>query len=133
MLKGEMKKETWELAAGDILTIGVVTVIGFATHSEANLAVLPRMLTTFLPLTVSWLIIATLLGLFRPQISGNPRQLWLPVAAMLFAGPLAALTRAFLLNTVVIPVFGLVLSASTALGMLAWRALWVWMQRSRQA
>ena len=111
--------------------IAVVTVIGFATHGEAGLTLLPRMLTTFLPLTLGWFLIAPFLGLFSPEITSAPRQLWRPALAMVFAGPLAALLRAILLNTVVIPVFGVVFSASTGLGMLAWRVLWCWLKRAK--
>ena len=127
-----MRIPTLFLAAGDLVALGVVTVIGFATHAESGLALLPRMLTTFVPLTVSWLLIALLLGLFRAEIVADPRQLWKPCAAMLFAGPLAALLRAILLSTTVIPIFALVLSGTSALGLLVWRGIY-WRWRSRRA
>jgi len=82
-------------------------------------------------LTLGWFLVAPFLGLFRPEITSNPRQLWRPVLAMIFAGPLAALLRAVLLNTVVIPIFGVVLSASAGLGMLVWRMLWWWLKRPK--
>ncbi len=125
-----MKNSSIILFAGDLAAIGVVTVIGFATHGENGLALFPRMLTTFVPLSVSWISIALLLGLFNNETNADPRRLWLPAAGMLFAGPLAALLRALLLNTVVIPIFGLVLSGSAALGMVTWRALWLWILHS---
>lgn len=128
-----MQKTTLALAGGDLLTLAVVTLVGFATHGEARLALLPRMLTTFIPLTMSWLLFAALLKLFDPEISANPRQLWRLVAAMFFAGPLAELLRALLLGTIVIPVFGVVLSASAALGLLIWRAVWIMLRRSKSA
>jgi hypothetical protein len=124
-------KDTHLLILGDVLVISVVTVIGFATHGEAGVSLLPRMLTTFLPLTLGWFLIAPLLGLFNPEVVSNLRQLWRPVFAMVFAGPLAALLRAILLNTVVIPIFGVVLSGSAGLGMLVWRMLWWWLQRKK--
>jgi len=127
-----MKNPRLLLITGDLITLGAVTLVGFATHGEGGLALLPRMLASFVPLTVSWLLIGLLLGLFNPEDAANPRQLWKPAAGMLFAGPLAALLRALLLNTVVIPVFGLVLSASSALGILLWRALWVRLQKLNQ-
>lgn len=128
-----MQKTTLALAGGDLLTLAVVTLVGFATHGEARLALLPRMLTTFIPLTMSWLLFAALLKLFDPEISANPRQLWRLAAAMFFAGPLAELLRALLLGTIVIPVFGVVLSASAALGLLIWRAVWIMLRRSKSA
>jgi Mg2+/Co2+ transporter CorB len=118
-----MQKTPIFLFAGDILAIAVVTVIGFATHGEAGIALVPRMLTTFVPLIIGWFLVAPFLGLFNPEIVSKPRQLWRPVLAMILAGPLAALLRALWLNTVVIPIFGLVLSGSAGLGMLAWRAI----------
>ena len=127
-----MQNSTRALAAGDLLVVAAVTVIGFATHGEAGAAVLPRMLTTFLLLSLGWLSIAYLLGLFNSETAGNPRQLWRPLTGMLFAGPLAALLRALLLNTVVLPVFAVVLSASAALGMLIWRGLWCALRRGRR-
>ena len=126
-----MRKIPALLVAGDLLAIAIVTLIGFATHGEAGVALAPRMLTTFVPLTFGWFLIAPFLGLFNPEVVSNPRQLWRPALAMVFAGPLAALLRAVLLNTVVIPIFGVVLSGSAGLGMLAWRALWCWLKRSK--
>lgn len=119
------------LILGDLFAIAIVTVIGFATHDKADLALLPRMLATFLPLTAAWLLTAPWLGLFDEKITANPRQLWRPVLAMLLAGPLAAVLRAFWLGGVVIPIFAVVLSGSAGLGMFAWRALWFAYTRQR--
>jgi hypothetical protein len=127
-----MPKQTGFLIAGDVIAILVVTLIGFATHGETNLSVLPRMLATFLPLLVSWFLAAASLRLFEPDVTLNPRQLWRPLAAMLFAGPLAALLRAFWLGSVVIPIFGLVLTGSAGLGMLLWRSLWYLVRRAKK-
>jgi len=44
--------------------------------------------------------------------------------AMVLAKSLAVLLRAMLLNTVVLPIFGVVLSGSAGIGMLLWRVLW---------
>ncbi|PWH14776.1 MAG: hypothetical protein DDG60_07280 [Anaerolineae bacterium] len=118
-----MKTIRW-LILGDTLTIALVTLIGFATHQETSISFLPRMLAAFGPLTLAWFLVAPFLGLFQPAISADPRQLWRPVLGMLLAGPLAALGRAFLLGTVVIPVFAVVFSGTHALGMVIWRALW---------
>lgn len=124
-----MKNIHW-LILGDLLAIALVTVIGFATHGQTELALFPRMLTTFLPVSAAWFLVAPFLGLFQPEITANPRQLWRPFLGMVLAGPLAALLRAFLLNTVVIPIFAVVLSGSAGLGMLAWRAIWQRLERS---
>ncbi len=126
-----MKSIHW-LILGDIFAIALVTVIGFATHGQTGLGFFPRMLTTFGPLTLAWFLVAPFLGLFQPETTANPRQLWRPFVAMVFAGPLAALLRAFLLNTVVIPIFGVVLSGSAGLGMIVWRAIWWWLNKRNQ-
>ncbi len=118
-----MKTVHW-LILGDLFAIALVTVIGFATHGEADVSFLPRMLTTLGPLALAWFLVAPSLGLFHPEITANPRQLWRPFLALVFAGPLAALLRALLLNTVVIPVFAVVLSGTAGLGMVVWRAIW---------
>ncbi|MCX6065316.1 MAG: hypothetical protein NT121_06130 [Chloroflexi bacterium] len=47
-----MDKSTKTLLAGDVLALAVVTVVGFATHGETGVSLAPRMLTTFLPLTL---------------------------------------------------------------------------------
>jgi len=119
------------LILGDILSIAVVTLIGFATHGETDLSFLPRFLATYFPLSISWFLLAPGFGLFQPEITSNPKGLWRPALAMLFAAPLAALLRAIVLNTVVIPVFGIALGATSALGMVLWRGFYFLLSRSK--
>lgn len=114
------------LIAGDILALAIITVIGFATHGETDISLLPRMLTTFIPLVVSWFLIAPWLGLFNLQITLAPKQLWRPPLAMLLAAPMTTILRAAMLNTVALPLFTLILGGSAALGMLVWRGLYLW-------
>ncbi|NJC95211.1 MAG: DUF3054 domain-containing protein [Anaerolineae bacterium] len=125
-----MLKSNQFLIAGDILAIVIVTVIGFATHGEADLSFLPRMLAAFVPLTVSWFLLAPWFGLFQQEITSNPRQLWRPVYAMLFAAPLAAVVRGFLLNAPIIPIFAVVLASTSAFGILIWRGLYFLLSRN---
>ncbi|PWB74789.1 MAG: hypothetical protein C3F07_06895 [Anaerolineales bacterium] len=125
-----MLKSNQFLIAGDILAIVIVTVIGFATHGEADLSFLPRMLAAFVPLTVSWFLLAPWFGLFQQEITSNPRQLWRPVFAMLFAAPLAAVVRGFLLNAPIIPIFAVVLASTSAFGILIWRGLYFLLSRN---
>lgn len=112
------------LIFGDIFSIAIITFIGFATHNEANISFIPRIAAVFFPLVIAWFLLAPWLGLFQPEITSNPRQLWRPAFAMLFAVPLAAFLRGLILNTPVIPIFVVVLSATTALGMVLWRGLY---------
>jgi ABC-type xylose transport system permease subunit len=71
----------------------------------------------------AWFAISLTLGLYAAPLSANLREWWRVPVAALFAGPLAALIRAFILGSVVIPIFALVLSGTTMLGMLLWRGL----------
>jgi hypothetical protein len=118
-----MTKQTF-LVIGDIIALAIITIIGFATHGETDLSFLPRMLTTFIPLLVSWFLIAPWLGLFNVQITSMPKQLWRPPLAMFLASPMTAVLRAGMLNTVALPLFALILGGSAALGMLIWRGLY---------
>ncbi len=117
------------LYISDAVAIALVTLAGFAFHGETDLAILPRVLLVFVPLTVAWFLIAPLLGLYQPEITSNPKQLWRPALAMLFAAPLAALVRANILGSVVLPIFANVLTATSALGMVVWRGIYLFLNR----
>ncbi len=117
------------LILGDLLVIAMITLIGFASHGEANVTVLPRMAAVFFPLAVSWFVLAPALGLFQPETIANPRQLWRPALSALFAAPLATIVRGFLLNQPVIPIFAVVLATTCALGMVIWRVIWYWIAK----
>ena len=117
------------LYISDAVAIALVTLAGFAFHGETDLAILPRVLLVFVPLTVAWFLIAPLLGLYQPEITSNPKQLWRPALAMLFAAPLAALVRANILGSMVIPIFANVLTATSALGMVVWRGIYLFLNR----
>jgi len=113
------------LIIGDILAIALVTFIGFATHGEAGVSFLPRMAAAFFPLVVAWFLLAPWFGLFQDEIVANARQLWRPALTALFAASLAAILRGFILNAPIIPVFVIVLGATTGLGMGIWRGLYL--------
>ena len=126
-----MTKRTWILCAGDAVAIAVLTVIGFATHGEADLSFLPRMAALYFPLFISWFILAPSLGLFTTEKTASPNDLWRPALVMIFAAPLAAVLRGFLLNAPVIPIFAAVLAGTSALGMVIWRTLYLlWNRRA---
>ena len=112
------------LITGDIIVLAIITIIGFASHGETDLSLLPRMLTTFIPLVVSWFLIAPWLGLFDAQIISEPKQLWRLPLAMLLAAPMTVILRATMLNTVALPLFTLILGGSAAIGVLLWRSAW---------
>ena len=111
------------LILGDLIAIALVTFIGFATHSEANLSFLPRMAALYFPISISWFLLAPALGLFREEITADPRQLWRPALGMIFAASLATVLRGFILSAPIIPIFAVVLGCASALGMVLWRGL----------
>ncbi|OIN90107.1 MAG: hypothetical protein AUJ21_08720 [Anaerolineae bacterium CG1_02_58_13] len=115
------------LILGDLLAIAVVTVIGFATHNETDASYLPRMAATFVPLAVGWFALAPALGLFDASRAGRARQPWRPALAAFFAAQSAVILRGLWLGAAVLPLFGLVLGATSALGMVVWRGIWMWL------
>jgi hypothetical protein len=121
------------LIIGDIVAIALVTFIGFATHGEAGSSFLPRMAAIFFPLVISWFLLAPSLGLFRKRFISTAKQLWRPVLAMIFAAPFAAVLRGLILNAPIIPIFAVVLSATSAFGMLVWRGIYLILNRKLSA
>jgi len=117
------------LILGDVLAIALITLIGFATHGEASLSFLPRMGAAFFPLIVAWFLLAPWLGLFQDEIVHNAPQLWRPALTAVFAASLAVVLRGLILNAPIIPIFAVVLGATTALGMVAWRAIYFFSYR----
>lgn len=121
------------LFVGDALTLALVTMFGFATHNTLGSAG-SRMLTTYLPLLVSWMLIAPHLGAYDLRRVVEFRQLWRPFWAMVLAGPFAAFLRAAWLGTAILPIFVVVLGGISALALLAWRLVyWVVVTRVKRA
>ena len=119
------------LLIGDIFTLALVTIFGFASHNELGSAG-ARMLTTFIPLVVAWLLISPWLGVFNPAYATNPRQLWRPFWAMVLAGPMATWIRSVWLQSPVFPLFVVVLGGVSALALLVWRTIY-WVVCSRKS
>ena len=117
------------LVVGDVLTLGLVTAIGFITHRETGQSVALRFAAVYVPLAVFWLILAGWFGLFQPEITSAPKQLWRILPVLLCAAPLAALLRAWFLQTSVVPIFVIVLGGTSALGMLVWRGAYLFLTR----
>jgi hypothetical protein len=117
------------LILGDLLVLFLVTLTGFATHGEIN--AFPRMLMTFLPLCLGWGLAAGLLGLYRVEQARDLRSLWRPAAAALLGVPLATWLRGAWLNSVVIPIFVLVMVGMVAIFMTIWRGGWAFLRRRR--
>ena len=118
------------LFIGDILVLGLVTLFGFASHDELGTAG-TRMMTTFVPLALAWVLVSPWLGVFRAEITDNPRQLWRPFLAMVLAGPMAAWIRGAWLQRPIVPLFVVILGGVSALSLLAWRTIY-WLIISRR-
>lgn len=111
------------LPLGDIVTLVIVTVIGFASHNELGAAG-SRMLTTFFPLVLAWFLVSPHLGVYQPVRISDPRQLWRPFWAMVLAGPFAAWLRGMWLSMPIQPTFVVVIGGVSALAILIWRAIY---------
>ncbi len=119
------------LILGDALALLLVTIIGFATHGETELAFLPRLAAAFVPLTLAWFLLAPWFGLFDESTIRDARQLWRPALTVLFAAPLAVILRAAWLNAAALPLFALIFGLTNALGMVLWRGLWLWLAKRK--
>lgn len=124
-----MNKQKTFLILGDLVAIAIVTVIGFATHGETGTSFLPRMAAAFIPVSVSWFLLAPWFGVFNEQVISDRKLLWRVPVAMLFAAPLAVTLRAAILGTNAIPIFTLVLGSTSAFGMFLWRWLYLFLDK----
>ena len=118
------------LMLGDIFAMLAITLAGFATHGELNTSFITRMSALFFPLVIAWVLLAPWFGLFRSETTSNPGQLWRPALAMLFAAPLAAVLRGLILDAPIIPLFVVVLGATSAFGMVIWRGVYLFLNRT---
>jgi hypothetical protein len=110
------------LLLGDALTLALTTVFGFAFHDQLG-AFSTRMLATFIPLLAAWLLIAPHVRAFDLRHIDQFNQLWRPFWAMILAAPMAAWLRGVWLNTVILPVFVIVLGGISALALFLWRVI----------
>jgi hypothetical protein len=104
MFKTRLNQLHLILAAGDVLVLALVTVYGFASHDQLGTAG-ARMLTTFVPLLISWFLVSPHLQAFDLQRAAQARDLWRPFWAMILAAPLAVFIRAVMLSTAINPIF----------------------------
>jgi hypothetical protein len=119
-----LTKEQVILLGGDILVIGIVATLGLVNHGELSL-IGKRLWPNFLPIVAAWLIAAPFFQLYDIGKAHNPREIWRPLLAMLFAAPFGAWLRGVWLGTAILPVFVLVLGCINALGLLVWRILFM--------
>lgn len=112
------------LILGDTITLALVTAFGFASHGTLGSAGM-RMLSTFIPILIAWVLLAISHNAFKLEITNQFRELWRPFWAMVLAAPLAAFLRGLWLGTPILPVFVLVLGGVSVLAILTWRAIYL--------
>lgn len=113
------------LITGDAAAIALIIITGFVTHDRVESGFLPRAAALSIPLMIVWFVLASKIRLFDPDIVLNPRQLWRPAVAMIASAPLAIVIRAAVLSAEVTPIFMIVLGLVSALGITAWRVLFL--------
>jgi len=116
------------LWAGDLAVVVILTWIGFATHDRLD-AGSARIAATLVPLLMAWVFVALPAGILSETAASQPLGLLRAAWAMVLAGVLAAILRGLVLNRAVAPVFAIVLSGSSMLGILVWRFLYLLLQR----
>ena len=112
------------LILGDIITLVILTIIGFATHGETDASFLPRMAAVFCPVVFGWFVLAPWFGLFNETVINSPKNLLRILLAFLFVAPLAVILRGAWFNAPVLPLFALIFGSSNALGLMVWRWLY---------
>lgn len=118
------------LFLGDALALALVTLIGFASHGTLDTAGM-RFFATYLPMLVSWLLVAPFMGVYDPSSFSEPSQLWRPFWSMILAAPLGAFFRGLWLSQSILPTFVLVMGGVSALGILVWRTT-IWFLTTRK-
>jgi hypothetical protein len=113
---------SFSLLIGDAITLLLVTLAGFLSHnSQIDLV---RYLATALPLILAWGMTSPWLGLLESE-KQLVRQIWWKVLwAVTLSTPFALLLRGWILNSAIQIPFALVMIATSAAGMLAWRLVY---------
>jgi hypothetical protein len=112
------------LFIGDAVIFAIVTIFGFASHDTLGTAGF-RMLTTFVPVVIAWLLIAPHLNVYNIGIVTQWRDLWRSPWAMVLAAPMAAFLRGVWLGTPINPVFVVVIGGVNTIAILMWRAIFL--------
>lgn len=112
------------LWAGDLVAYGIVTLAGFTSHGTLESAAIMRMLATFVPFYISWLIFSFWGRVHRRKTNGGIPWLALSGLAAFLSAPLGATLRGFWLGTPILPTFVLVMGLVSTLGILVWRGIY---------
>ncbi|HDK46166.1 MAG TPA: DUF3054 domain-containing protein [Actinobacteria bacterium] len=116
---------------GDGIVLGVLSVVGFAMHETMTES--SRLLVTVLSFLVAWAWIAPWFGVFGDDVLTDPRRVWRVLLAWVAAAPFGVVLRAFLLGLTVSPIFVIVMTVVTGVGLIVWREILVWRFGARSA
>ena len=118
------------LALGDALALFITVLLGFQSH-QTEAVFWQRFSFTFFPWLAGWFLAAPLVGLYEV-----PQKNWLGQSgrvlyALVLASPLAAILRGAWLDMPALPLFALIMGASSAVALVVWRLLYVWLLAKR--
>jgi hypothetical protein len=120
------------LIIGDLVVMFIIVLAGRVSHAFSA-ADLRGGLWTAAPFIISWFVVTPWFGLFRPAVSLHWRRLTprLLLAWCIFGILLAMVLRALFLGRSIpegiVPVFALVMLATTTVTMLLWRLGYIWL------
>lgn len=111
------------LLVGDVTVITLVTLSGFAGHGTLSTAG-TRVISTFLSFFLAWFLVAPFLGSYDVMQKSELHQLWRPFWSMIIAAPMGAFLRGIWQNQPILPTFVLVMGGISSMVILAWRAVY---------
>lgn len=115
-----MSSAALQLLIGDIVAILLFATLGRGAHSmELGLA---GILNTAFPFLIMWLLVAWLLGGYRPAAYENPGKAAVrAIVLVLVAGPLALLLRSFILSRPIVITFAIISVSTNLILLTLWR------------
>lgn len=117
------------LILGDVITLAIVTGIGFISHGESDTSYFPRFFAALIPLLISWFGFARWVGLLDEEIINETKNLLCIPLAMIFVIPLAAFLRGLILYSPIQPIFVIAFFGTNTIGMLIWRWLYIFIAK----
>jgi hypothetical protein len=117
------------LILGDIITLAIVTLIGFISHGESDSSYLPRFFAALITLLLAWFGFIRWVGLLNDEIVLEPKNLYCIPLAMIFVIPLAAFGRGLILNSPIQPSFVIAFFATNTIGILIWRVIYIFIAK----
>lgn len=117
------------LILGDIITLALVTFIGFVSHGEIDSSYLPRFFAACIPLLVAWFGFTHWVKLLDEETVIEPKNLYCIPLALIFVIPLAAFLRGLILHSPIQPSFVIAFYAANTIGMSVWRIIYIFIAK----